>query len=167
MHVIAHHNRNPHKTYTLGVTAFADLSREQMKRYLGYNKNMRMGHRHEHVLQYVKEKMPQIPPNVDWRTKGAVSPVKNQGACGSCWAFSATESIESYLFINTQKMLILSPQNVLECAANPNDCGGTGGCGGSIPELAFDWAKDGIALESTYIIYLFSHFTPLVYHIVE
>ena len=48
----------------------------------------------------------------------------------------------------TGKTLILSPQNVLECAANPKDCGGNGGCEGSIPELGFQWAENGIALES-------------------
>lgn len=64
-------------------------------------------------------------------------------------AFSGTETIESHLFLNTGKMLILSPQNMLECTPNPNKCGGTGGCEGATFELAFDWAKNGIALEST------------------
>jgi cathepsin L len=62
-----------------------------------------------------------------------------------CWAFSATESIESALYLSSGQMLTLSPQNVLECTPNPQHCGGTGGCEGAIAELAFQWAQGGIA----------------------
>ena len=75
-------------------------------------------------------------------------------------AFATTETIESQLYLATGKMLILSPQNVLECTPNPLQCGGTGGCEGAIAELGFKWvyifsllvfisqAEGGIALES-------------------
>lgn len=72
-----------------------------------------------------------------------------QGMCGSCWAHAGVETIESALFLATGKMLILSPQQTLECTPNPQTCGGSGGCEGATAELAFQWAEGGIALDST------------------
>ena len=61
-----------------------------------------------------------LPESVDWRDKGAVSDVKDQGHCGSCWAFCATEMIESYAAINTGNLPTLSSQQVTSCT--PNIC---------------------------------------------
>jgi len=96
----------------------------------------------------------QLPDTVDYRTANPaiLTPVKNQGGCGSCWAFGAVETMESYVKIQNKSvtMPVLSPQNVVSCAKNPQHCGGTGGCGGATAEIAFDWAKAGIASESAY-----------------
>jgi cathepsin L len=92
----------------------------------------------------------QNPDSIDWRTKGAVTKVKNQGGCGSCWAFSATETIESQYQIASGNLLTLSPQTFVDCVQNPLSCGGTGGCEGATMELAFNLtATAGIALESS------------------
>merc|ERR1712151_37411 len=89
------------------------------------------------------------PDSVDWRTKGAVTKVKNQGGCGSCWAFSATETMESAYQIASGKLLKLAPQTFVNCVKNPHECGGTGGCEGATMELAFNLTEtNGIALES-------------------
>jgi len=89
------------------------------------------------------------PESVDWREKGAVTKVKNQGGCGSCWAFSATESMESHYQIASGKLLDLAPQTYVNCVKNPGHCGGTGGCEGATMELAFNMTvQTGIALES-------------------
>ena len=58
-----------------------------------------------------------LPKTVDWRKKGVVSPIKNQGMCGSCWAFSSTENIESHVALNSNLTTapILSPQNLVSC----------------------------------------------------
>jgi len=89
------------------------------------------------------------PESIDWREKNAVTPVKNQGGCGSCWAFSATETVESAYAIASGKLLELAPQTYVNCVKNPNKCGGTGGCQGATMELAFNLTRDsGIALES-------------------
>lgn len=89
------------------------------------------------------------PDSVDWREKGAVTKVKNQGGCGSCWAFSATETVESLYQIASGNLLELAPQTYVDCVKNPHQCGGTGGCEGATMELAFNLtAEKGIALES-------------------
>jgi cathepsin L len=89
------------------------------------------------------------PDSIDWREKNVVTAVKNQGGCGSCWAFSATETVESAYAIASGKLLTLSPQTYVNCVKNPSKCGGSGGCEGATMELAFNLTRDqGIALES-------------------
>merc|ERR1712216_1114950 len=103
-----------------------------MKMLRGYNRDVAeaqrmfdvdMGVRRNLMTDYSNE---DLPTDVDWRTKGAVTPPKNQGGCGSCWSFSATESIESAVFLATGKLLTLAPQEFVSCLKNPNQCGGTG-----------------------------------------
>merc|ERR1719347_495815 len=82
-----------------------------------------------------------LPDSVDWREKGAISKVKNQGGCGSCWAFATTEMIESYAQISSQEMVELSTQQVTSCTPNPTSCGGVGGCKGSIAQLGYNYIQ--------------------------
>merc|ERR1712039_193827 len=94
-----------------------------------------------------------LPDAVDWREKsGVMTPVKDQGGCGSCWAFSTVETLESHLAIATGSPApVLSPQQIVSCAPNPNQCGGTGGCQGSIQTLGFNYTKTaGITTEASY-----------------
>jgi len=89
------------------------------------------------------------PTRKDWREANVVTAVKDQGGCGSCWAFGSTEVMESHYAINTGELLTLAPQAYVNCAPNPTHCGGVGGCEGSIPELAFNTsAQIGLPLES-------------------
>ena len=91
------------------------------------------------------------PESLDWRDEGKVTPVKNQGGCGSCWAFSGTGAIESALLMNNQTETILAEQLYVDCAPNPDSCGGTGGCSGSIQPLLFEYAlTEGAVLETDY-----------------
>merc|ERR1712019_266623 len=106
-----------------------------------------MGSRHP--ILNIKSTSAKNPDSVDWREKGAVTKVKNQGGCGSCWAFSATETVESLYQIASGNLLELAPQTYVDCVENPHECGGTGGCEGATMELAFNLTKEkGIALES-------------------
>eukprot|EP00616_Rhizochromulina_sp_CCMP1243_P016292 CAMPEP_0118962106 /NCGR_PEP_ID=MMETSP1173-20130426/556_1 /TAXON_ID=1034831 /ORGANISM="Rhizochromulina marina cf, Strain CCMP1243" /LENGTH=366 /DNA_ID=CAMNT_0006910325 /DNA_START=22 /DNA_END=1122 /DNA_ORIENTATION=- len=93
-----------------------------------------------------------LPAQVDWRDQGVVSPVKNQGHCGSCWAFATTATVESHIALSTGLLFSLSPEQLVACAPNDDHCGGTGGCQGSIPELAYDYLiqEGGFAEEWSY-----------------
>jgi len=93
-----------------------------------------------------------LPSSVDWRTKNVVTPVKNQGECGSCWTFASAETLESHTAIKTGRLEELSEQFILDCTPNPHQCGGTGGCGGGTAELAYSRLLElgGIPSEWTY-----------------
>jgi len=91
-----------------------------------------------------------LPDTVDWRGK-LLTPVKNQGGCGSCWAFSATETLESSIAKATGKLLVLAPQQIVSCTPDPNECGGKGGCDGATQQLGFNYTiSAGISTESSY-----------------
>ena len=93
-----------------------------------------------------------LPKEVDWRTKHVTTAVKDQGHCGSCWAFAATAVIESHVAINSGLLFDLSPEQVAMCSPNPESCGGTGGCHGATSEIAFEYVSnsDGIREEFQY-----------------
>jgi len=87
-----------------------------------------------------------LPASVDWRSKGAVTPVKNQGQCGSCWSFSTTGVLEGFNFINSGKLLSFSEQQIVDC-----DTGVDQGCDGGWPYLAVEYAaKNGLETEAEY-----------------
>jgi cathepsin L len=88
------------------------------------------------------EKVKQLPKEVDWsEVLGSGKQVVDQGACGSCWAVAAQGAIELQLSLLANKSISLSAQGMLGCTPNPHECGGSGGCGGATPELAFEWAS--------------------------
>jgi len=92
-----------------------------------------------------------LPKNVDWRDEGVVTPVKDQGHCGSCWAFSSVATIESHAAISSGSLKTLSTQQLVSCIPNPLVCGGAGGCAGAIPEMAFTYVQlYGITSEYKY-----------------
>jgi cathepsin L len=150
------HNNKKHATYKLGFTKFADMTTAEFDAFRGYKKVPATGHSTFKALHGAADAAT-APDSVDWRTvsnPAVLSPVKNQGQCGSCWAFSAIESIESAgaLFVNEEPK-ILSAQQIVDCAPNPKHCGGTGGCEGSTAELAFSYQKEnnqGPILETEY-----------------
>lgn len=133
-------------SWYMGVNQFADWSEEEFGgiRATQYHPSSFQA---SSTLQLTSTKP--RPESMDWRSKGVVTAVKNQGGCGSCWAFSATETVESQHAIASGKLLTLAPQTYVNCVENPHDCGGTGGCEGATMELAFNLTiSKGIALES-------------------
>ena len=129
-------------TWTMALNGFADMTTEEFSaQYKGWSKSAAAPRNEAAFTATATE-------SVDWTTKGAVTGVKNQGQCGSCWAFSATGGMEAGYFLKTGKLVSLSEQQLVACSKTS---GGNMGCKGGLPELAFAYAKDkGMELESSY-----------------
>jgi len=144
---IQHHNLEfdmGKHTYTLGMNAFGDLTNEEFKAlYLGTKRPTNTNGTLFLGLLNVND----LPDSVDWRTKGYVTGVKDQGQCGSCWSFSATGSLEGQYFHKTGTLESFSEQQLVDCSGNY----GNMGCNGGLMDNAFNYIKDnGIERESAY-----------------
>lgn len=116
-----------------------DWTEAEFKRLLGYKKSIAATMPKSPLAtewNHPAVRLEDLPQEVDWRDKGVVTPVKDQGRCGSCWTFATAETIESHWAIKTGQLPILSEQQILDCTPNPDQCGGTGGCAGGTAELA-------------------------------
>jgi len=155
--LIRQQNADPDASWFAGVNEYTDWTPEEFKaKRTGTTKHAAMvaAQRRPEVWGgegSAETNVQDLPAAVDWRTKNVVTPPKNQGGCGSCWAFSATETLESAVAIATGKLLLLSPQEIVSCSPNPDDCGGSGGCSGSTQQLGFNYTIGaGIVTESAY-----------------
>jgi len=142
-----------------GVTKFSDLTEEEFKgMYLmkprtpeQLRKTAPAGT--EFLTSY---KTKDLPDTFDWRPKGAVTPVKNQGACGSCWAFSTTGNLEGQAFMKTKKLVSLSEQNLVDCDHECVQYEGQescdDGCNGGLMWAAYQYVQKngGINTEDSY-----------------
>jgi len=92
-----------------------------------------------------------VPSSKDWRTEGAVTPVKNQGQCGSCWSFSTTGALEGAYQLKYGDLVSFSEQNFVDCDNRKNG-GKDMGCNGGLMDNAFDWAhkNGGVCTEADY-----------------
>jgi len=144
--IIEEHNAKG-LSYTLGHNSFSDLTWDQFRAahmgelYLNRApKNMMRVHLKGNALGAP------LDDAVDWTTKGAVTPIKNQARCGSCWAFSTTGSVEGAYQIANGELVSLSEEDLVQCDHN-----GDNGCNGGLMDNAFEWIeKNGIAAEQDY-----------------
>merc|ERR1712198_420347 len=145
---IEEHNKSG-ASWKKGINQFSDLTEAEFEAiYVGGYKRLPIP-----AGNFTIKSKPtkDLPTEVDWRKQGVITDVKNQGQCGSCWAFCTTEMIESYAGIATGSTPELSSQQVTSCTPNPLSCGGTGGCMGSIPQLGYTYIQlFGHATESDY-----------------
>ena len=148
---IEEHNLQSHP-WKQSVNRFADLTQTEFKsRYAsGYSNIIRKVVNSETSSENIN--IDNLPANKDWRDSNVITDVKDQGMCGSCWAFATVEQLESYLTLETKNNLTrLSAQQITSCSPNPMNCGGTGGCSGSIPEMGFTYSQMmGIVTEEEY-----------------
>jgi cathepsin L len=137
--------------HVLGGNPFADLEAEELPR--GYDKMQSTARlqqitttlsteRHLQEVPFTVDPVVDLPASRDWRTAGVTTPVKSQGQCGSCWAFASTAVLESHIAIQTGNLFSLSEQELVSCAPNPRNCGGSGGCAGATAEVAFSFAME-------------------------
>ena len=137
------------QSWWMALNGMADWSVDEFRsRRLGRNASMSSAMRSLAPASSVPIANPKA---VDWREKKVVTEPRDQGGCGSCWAFGATETIESHAAIATGSLSELAVQAIVSCASNPKHCGGSGGCGGATAQIGFDMVKEkGIPLERDY-----------------
>jgi cathepsin L len=156
---IAKHNVGRHlghHNYTLEMNNYGDMLPHEFKGLMN-------GHRSQLLLNstggllgskvlerpiFIQPANVELPESVDWRTLGAVTPIKDQGRCGSCWAFSTTGALEGQHFRKTGKLVSLSEQNLVDCSRSTGNLG----CNGGLPDFAFEYIKKnhGIDTEESY-----------------
>ena len=140
------HNLDYTQNFTMGINQFTDLTPEEFKeKYIG-------GVRTEvgsYGCKSFSSSASGAPASIDWRQKGVVNPVRDQGQCGSCWAFATTANAESVWAISSGQLLDLSEEFLVDCAS------GVGyfnmGCNGGQPNSAFKYMiNNGQCTESSY-----------------
>ncbi|KAF8098932.1 hypothetical protein N665_0255s0009 [Sinapis alba] len=146
-----HNENNKNATYKLGLTIFADLTNDEYR-------SLYLGARTEPARRMAKAKNVNrkysaavnkevLPETVDWRRKGAVNAIKNQGSCGSCWAFSTAAAVEGINKIVTGELISLSEQELVDCDRSYNQ-----GCNGGLMDYAFQFImkNGGLNTEQDY-----------------
>ncbi|CAM9239818.1 unnamed protein product [Discosporangium mesarthrocarpum] len=142
--------------YTLGHNAYSHMTWEEFREHFSIGKTMLLERKSSPPEDYpvfdvgpvVERKLRglTLPDEVDWVSKGAVTAVKNQGSCGSCWSFSTTGAMEGAHFIKTGELVMLSEQELVDCDTYDE------GCNGGLMDYSFHWIQQnrGICSEEDY-----------------
>jgi len=131
------------KSWTMGVNKFTDMTSEEFSAFVGQFP----AETPSNAVPFVRPMGFVAPASVDWIAKGAVTPVKDQGQCGSCWAFSTIGAVEGWNFLKNGKLLSFSEQQLVDCSKDV-----CYGCQGGWPYKALEYVeKNGVCLESDYV----------------
>ncbi|KAI6178353.1 (pine wood nematode) hypothetical protein [Aphelenchoides besseyi] len=148
-HVEAHNEayRNGKTSFKIGINHLSDLPFSEYRKLNGFI-HLYGDAVQSNASRWAKPFHVQVPDAWDWRDHGYVTEVKNQGMCGSCWAFSSTGALEGQHKRKTGKLVSLSEQNLVDCST----AYGNHGCSGGLMDFAFEYVKEnkGIDTESSY-----------------
>ncbi|VVB11940.1 unnamed protein product [Arabis nemorensis] len=141
LHFIDQHNAK-NLGYKLGLTRFADLTVQEYRDLFSLGpkpkqRDLKISRR------YVPLAGDELPDSVDWRNEGAVSEIKDQGICNSCWAFSSVAAVEGISKIVTGELISLSEQELVDCNTENNGC-----YGGGLMDKAFNFLINNNGLDS-------------------
>ncbi|XP_041323322.1 cathepsin S-like [Pyrgilauda ruficollis] len=131
------------RSYMLGMNHLGDMTSEEVAASLT-RLQIRPRPRRNSAFPAQFRPLGDIPEELDWRDKGCVTEVKNQGACGSCWAFSAVGALEAQVKLKTGNLVSLSAQNLVDCSGMY----GNKGCAGGFMTEAFQYIIDNGGIES-------------------
>jgi len=138
--------------FRMGLNEYSDMSDEEFMEHFNLGKIQGQedcsATTKKSLKAVSKERPSDMPLSKDWRKEGIVSPVKNQGHCGSCWTFSSTGALEAHYKKKTGRLVSLSEQQLLDCAGNYDNHG----CNGGLPSHAFQYIMEngGLDLERAY-----------------
>jgi C1A family cysteine protease len=135
--------------FWLEANQFADITEDEFKaKYTGYKAPVGGNMGKTTGFKYANVSLDALPTSVDWRTKDAVTPIKDQGQCGCCWAFSTVGSVEGIVKLSTGKLISLSEQELVDCDVDGMDQG----CEGGLMDNAFEFIIDngGLTTEGNY-----------------
>ncbi|MGH0180969.1 UNVERIFIED_CONTAM: hypothetical protein FKN15_011693 [Acipenser sinensis] len=140
--LIAAHNQEYElgmHSYELGMNQLGDMTTEEVAEKMT---GLQMPLSRDPNNTFIPDPNMELPKSVDYRKKGYVTPVRNQGSCGSCWAFSSVGALEGQLKKTTGQLVELSPQNLVDCTTD-ND-----GCGGGYMTNAFKYVQENNGIDS-------------------
>ncbi|XP_044461568.1 senescence-specific cysteine protease SAG12-like [Mangifera indica] len=146
---IENFNNGVDRGYKLAINKFADLTNKEFRGlYTGYQRKISKAVATSKDKSFAYVNLTGLPTNWNWREKGAVTPVKDQGRCGCCWAFSAVAAVEGITQIKTGKLISLSEQELVDCDTES----GNQGCEGGLMDNAFEFiiANGGLTTEADY-----------------
>jgi len=140
-------------SYILGHNHFSGFNSDEFSKFMGFNSNRLMFE--SKGVSYLRGKsvdISQLPLTVDWRTKGAVTSVKDQGQCGSCWSFSTTGALEGAYELKYGNLVSFSEQQLVDCDTLTNGGKGDHGCNGGLMDNAFAFISKygGLCAEESY-----------------